>query len=68
MSDAIDNLHKELGKVFVHGSNKWSSYNSQCLLYRKKPVLGTVNQKEIEQMAKEKCKDRMGECSLSCLL
>ena len=58
--DPLVNLQKELGEVFVHGSNKWSAYNAACLLHRKKPVLGTVNQKEIEEMAKEKMKDRMG--------
>jgi hypothetical protein len=58
--DPLTNLHNELGKVFINGSNKWSTYNSECLLHRKKPVLGTVNQKEIEEKAREKCKDRMG--------
>ena len=51
--DPLVKLQKELGEVFVHGSNKWSAYNAASLLHRKKPVLGTVNQKEIEEMAKE---------------
>ena len=59
--DPLANLQKELGEVFVNGSNKWSAYNANCLLHRKKPVLGTVNQKEIEEMAKEKMKEKMGE-------
>ena len=61
--DPLVNLQRELGEVFVHGSNKWSTYNAVCLLHRKRPVMVTVNQKEIEEMAKEKMKDRMGALS-----
>lgn len=61
--DPLLNLQKELGELFVHESNKWSAYNAACLLHRKKPALGTVDQQKIEEMAKEKMKDRMGACA-----
>ena len=51
-------------KVVVEGQdpsvNRWSGYMLEAYAYRRTPILGSVAIKKVEEMAREKMKDRMG--------
>ena len=45
----------------LHQDNKWTSFMTMMYMTPRPPALGTVDVQKIEDMAKEKLKDRPGE-------
>lgn len=52
--------------LVLAAANKWSAYNIETYRERRLPLLKTVKVKGVEDLAREKMKDRMGMCY--CLL
>lgn len=69
MSGGESNVHpsehavpEHKGTQEFHGvhSNMWSKFMTQIYKDRQMPLLKTVSVKEVEELAREKMKDRMG--------
>lgn len=48
-------------------TNRWSTFMFEAYGYRRTPILGSVDIKKVEDAAREKMKDRMGEYHLTIL-